>query len=135
VQDTISLPCDFKVDHRVEKETRVVWLKDGVELAINNRNSRYEIQPNKSLVVKNIELGDAGQYACKVYRKNNGMLLPQELAVAKTQQILGNLRESSWRARYYCSSVVDTNPNPKVWAGFESKKRSDLDSGPDTVTK
>ena len=65
IKDTISLPCDFKVDHRVEKETRVVWLKDGAELTITGRG-RYEIQANKSLVVKNIELGDAGQYACKV---------------------------------------------------------------------
>ena len=65
IKDTISMPCDFKVDQRVEKETRVIWLKDNAELTFSSRG-RFEIQANKSLLVKNIELADAGQYSCKV---------------------------------------------------------------------
>ena len=54
IKDTISLPCDFKVDKRVENETKFIWLKNSEELTIDD--SRYSLLPNKSLLLQNISL-------------------------------------------------------------------------------
>jgi len=64
IKETISLPCDFKVDHRVEKETKFIWLKN--EDNVPYDNVKYELLPNKSLVIMNVALGDQAQYTCKV---------------------------------------------------------------------
>lgn len=64
IKDTISLPCDFKLDQRIEEETRVVWSKENTE--IPSSSSKYRISRNRSLEIRNIELEDAGQYTCKV---------------------------------------------------------------------
>lgn len=64
IKETISLPCDFKVDHRVEKETKFIWLKNEVNVPYDNM--KYELLQNKSLVIMNVELTDEAQYTCKV---------------------------------------------------------------------
>jgi len=64
IKETISLPCDFKVDHRVEKETKFIWLKN--EDNVPYDNIKYQLLQNKSLVIMNVELGDEAQYTCKV---------------------------------------------------------------------
>jgi len=64
IKETISLPCDFKVDHRVEKETEFIWLKNEINVPLDN--VKYELLQNKSLVIMNVELSDEAQYTCKV---------------------------------------------------------------------
>jgi len=64
IKETISLPCDFKVDHRVEKETQFIWLKNSENVAYDN--IKYQLLQNKSLVIMNVELSDEAQYTCKV---------------------------------------------------------------------
>ena len=55
IKETISLPCDFKVDARVESETQFVWLKDSEQLEIE-ADGKYSLLPNKSLLLQNITL-------------------------------------------------------------------------------
>lgn len=64
IKDTISLPCDFKVDQRVEEETKVIWTKDMNPIPADS--SKYRIGQSRALEIKNIQLEDAGQYTCKV---------------------------------------------------------------------
>ena len=64
IKDTISLPCEFKLDERIEEETRVVWFKENVEIPASS--TKYKIESNRSLEIRNIELEDGGQYACKI---------------------------------------------------------------------
>ena len=64
IKDTISLPCEFKLDERIEEETRVLWFKENVEIPATS--AKYKIESNRSLEIRNIELGDGGQYACKI---------------------------------------------------------------------
>ena len=54
IKETISLPCDFKVDKRVEEETEFTWMKESVNLDLEN--SKYSLLPNKSLLIQNITL-------------------------------------------------------------------------------
>ena len=54
IKETISLPCDFKVDERVEEETEFIWLKEDTKL--DTENSKYSLLPNKSLLIENITL-------------------------------------------------------------------------------
>ena len=54
IKETISLPCDFKVDERVEEETEFIWLKGDTKL--DTENSKYSLLPNKSLLIENITL-------------------------------------------------------------------------------
>ena len=54
IKETISLPCDFKVDERVEEETEFIWLKEDKKL--DTENSKYSLLPNKSLLIQNITL-------------------------------------------------------------------------------
>lgn len=54
IKETISLPCDFKVDERVEEETEFIWLKEDTKL--DTENSKYSLLPNKSLLIQNITL-------------------------------------------------------------------------------
>ena len=55
IKETISLPCDFKVDARVESETQFVWIKDAEQLQIEE-DGKYSLLPNKSLLLQNITL-------------------------------------------------------------------------------
>ena len=55
IKETISLPCDFKVDARVESETQFVWIKDAQQLEIEE-DGKYSLLPNKSLLLQNITL-------------------------------------------------------------------------------
>ena len=55
IKETISLPCDFKVDARVESETQFVWIKDAEQLDIVE-DGKYSLLPNKSLLLQNITL-------------------------------------------------------------------------------
>ena len=55
IKETISLPCDFKVDARVESETQFVWIKDAEQLEIEE-DGKYSLLPNKSLLLQNITL-------------------------------------------------------------------------------
>ena len=55
IKETISLPCDFKVDARVESETQFVWIKDAEQLDIEE-DGKYSLLPNKSLLLQNITL-------------------------------------------------------------------------------
>ena len=64
IKETISLPCDFKVDERVEEETKFIWLKENSKL--DTENSKYSLLPNKSLLIENITLSDPGLYTCNV---------------------------------------------------------------------
>eukprot|EP00092_Neocalanus_flemingeri_P006891 GFUD01007439.1.p1 GENE.GFUD01007439.1~~GFUD01007439.1.p1 ORF type:complete len:1699 (-),score=403.24 GFUD01007439.1:397-5493(-) len=64
IKETISLPCDFKVDHRVEKETKFIWLKNEDNVLYDN--IKYQLLQNKSLVIMDVELADQAQYTCKV---------------------------------------------------------------------
>jgi hypothetical protein len=64
IKDDISLPCDFKLDQRIEQETRVIWYKDNLE--ITYETSKYSLESDRSLNIKSIELNDAGQYACTI---------------------------------------------------------------------
>ena len=73
IRETISLPCDFSVDRRVEKETQVVWLKDGDRLDLDDDGNdggpagrKYAMTANKSLVIADLELADEGRYTCRV---------------------------------------------------------------------
>jgi len=69
IKDTIRLPCDFKVDQRVEEETRVVWSKGGVEVPLqtgSTTTTKYRLEPNRALRIHNIQLTDGGEYTCKV---------------------------------------------------------------------
>ena len=52
IKDTIALPCDFKVDKRVEDETKFIWLKNSEVLSENE----YSMLPNKSLLLEDISL-------------------------------------------------------------------------------
>ena len=64
IKETISLPCDFKLDQRIEEEARVIWSREGDTLISNS--DKYQIERNKSLTIKMVELADGGQYTCKV---------------------------------------------------------------------
>ena len=64
IKETILLPCDFKVDARVEKETEFQWLKDGSEL--DYKGNKFELLNNKSLVIKDLVLEDKAKYTCRV---------------------------------------------------------------------
>ncbi len=64
IKDDISLPCDFKLDQRIEQETRVIWYKDNTEISFSS--SKYSLKKDRSLKIKSIELSDAGQYACTI---------------------------------------------------------------------
>jgi len=64
IKETISLPCDFKIDKRVEEETQFIWLKNSEQLTIDE--TKYSLLPNKSLLLQNISLKDNGYYTCNV---------------------------------------------------------------------
>lgn len=65
IKETILLPCDFKVDARVEEETEFQWLRDGVELDYEDKD-KFELLSNKSLVIKDLVLEDKARYTCRV---------------------------------------------------------------------
>ena len=65
IRETILLPCDFKVDARVEEETEFQWLRDGVELDYEDKD-KFELLNNKSLVIKDLVLEDKARYTCRV---------------------------------------------------------------------
>lgn len=54
IKETITLPCDFKVDERVEEETEFIWMKGSEKLEIGE--SKYSLLPNKSLLIQNTTL-------------------------------------------------------------------------------
>ena len=51
IKETILLPCDFKVDHRVEKETEFLWLRDG-DTVEYEEGDKYTLLANKSLLIR-----------------------------------------------------------------------------------
>ena len=55
IKETISLPCDFKIDSRVEDETSFIWLKNSEPLDLGPE-SKYSLLPNKSLLLQNLSL-------------------------------------------------------------------------------
>ena len=58
-------PCDFKVDHRVEKETEFLWLRD-CDTVEYEEGDKYTLLANKSLLIRELELGDQAKYTCRV---------------------------------------------------------------------
>ena len=91
IKETISLPCDFKVDARVESETQFVWLKDAEQLEIEE-DGKYSLLPNKSLLLENITLSDSGLYTCKVVTPLQNVNSTIQLIVSgESPKIISNL--------------------------------------------
>ena len=65
IKETILLPCDFKVDSRVEDETEFQWLRDDMELDYK-AGDKFELLENRSLKIKDLVLEDKGRYTCRV---------------------------------------------------------------------
>ena len=91
IKETISLPCDFKVDARVESETQFVWLKDAEQLEIEE-DGKYSLLPNKSLLLENITLQASGLYTCKVVTPLQNVNSTIQLIVSgESPKIISNL--------------------------------------------
>ena len=64
IKETISLPCDFKLDRRMEEEARVVWWRGSHQIPTDT--DKFRVAADKSLTISRIELEDGGEYTCKV---------------------------------------------------------------------
>ena len=92
IKETISLPCDFKVDERVEEETEFIWLKEDTKL--DTENSKYSLLPNKSLLIENITLEDPGLYTCNVVTPLQSVRSSIQLIVSgESPEIINNFQK------------------------------------------
>ena len=92
IKETISLPCDFKVDERVEEETEFIWLKEDSKL--DTENSKYSLLPNKSLLIENITLEDPGLYTCNVVTPLQSVRSSIQLIVSgESPEIINNFEK------------------------------------------
>ena len=90
IKETVALPCDFKVDKRVEDETKFIWLKDN--LVINWEESPHSLLPNKSLLLENISLRESGYYTCNVVTPVESVNSTIQLIVSgESPEIVNNL--------------------------------------------
>ena len=92
IKETVSLPCDFKVDERVEEETEFIWLKEDSKL--DTENSKYSLLPNKSLLIENITLEDPGLYTCNVVTPLQSVRSSIQLIVSgESPEIINNFEK------------------------------------------
>ena len=118
IKETISLPCDFKVDARVESETQFVWLKDAEQLAIEE-GGKYSLLPNKSLLLENITLKDSGYYTCNVVTPLQNVNSTIQLIVSgESPKIISNLDKVTIHEGETLGELSIVNPASRVLFQF-----------------